>query len=169
MPTIEEAYAILKRRVPIYAFTLGLWGEAFGDDLLQETALRVHRHIEKFQGRSSLETWLYRIMVNTCVTMQQNGYKLDLTSSLRDNVAPQTAKDYVSAYEAAALLQEAWTYVDPQFSQAVKLRDMDGYSYKEIATELDIPIGTVRSRISRGRNQLRKAVHTINLEGKYKF
>ncbi len=132
------------------------------EDLSQEVFLRIHKSLGKFQGRSKLKTWVYRVCVNHCRT-RLSRKRLDVDSLDREAAAVpvderRDPEERVLAQDAKARVAHALLGVDRVFREAVILRDLDELSYQEIAEVLRVRIGTVRSRIARGREQLRKAL-----------
>jgi RNA polymerase sigma-70 factor (ECF subfamily) len=131
-------------------------------DLLQEIFLRVYRHLGKFRGRSSLKTWIYRVAVNHC--RSRLGRRRPRELAVREAAWTRLAdpgpspEEVAVASEAARRLERALQRLPRRFREAVVLRDLEGLSYHEIATVAGIRIGTVRSRIARGREQLRRIV-----------
>lgn len=136
-------------------------------DLTQEVFLRVYRHLGSFGGRSSLKTWIFRIAINHC---------RDRLSRWRPLTTPigEAAGDGEVAYPDPARGPEELAVAADEgrrvaaglarlphaFREAVILRDIEGLSYEEIAEVLGVRIGTVRSRIARGREQLRALLET---------
>ncbi|MEM8960700.1 MAG: sigma-70 family RNA polymerase sigma factor [Acidobacteriota bacterium] len=161
----EEAFAELYERFApmVYNLALRLAGDAtYAEDLSQEVFLRIHRHLSRFNGRSALKTWVYRVAINHCRSRLSRRKRaaqplweddeergVQLTDERRDPESRALATD--SSRQVAAALAE----VKPKFREAVVLRDLEGLSYDEIAQVLGVRIGTVRSRIARGRDQLR--------------
>lgn len=131
-------------------------------DLTQDIFLRVHRHLGRFRGGSSLKTWLYRIALNHCRTRFSRRPPAAL--SLDDEVSrvpelvdrSRSPEQVAAANESARRLERALLGVDVVFREAVVLRDIEELSYEEIAEILNVPVGTVRSRIARGRTRLRE-------------
>ncbi|HVS16281.1 MAG TPA: sigma-70 family RNA polymerase sigma factor [Thermoanaerobaculia bacterium] len=149
----------------IYNLTLRQSGDPeLAQDLSQEVLLRVYRSLGRFGGRSTLKTWTYRVCINLC--RSRLGRKRLPTLSLeREDGSVREVPDDQPGPEARAissderrLLSEALPLVDLPFREAVVLRDLEDLSYQEIADVLRVPIGTVRSRIARGREQLRRLV-----------
>ncbi len=143
------------------------------EDLTQETFLRIYRHLGKFDGRSALKTWIYRVTVNQCNS--RLGRRQLPTTPLRTGEDPEeegvvlasTDRDPESlslAVDAGERVQAALRQLQPNFRAAVVLRDLEDLSYEEIAVVLDVSIGTVRSRIARGRDGLRLLIEKA--EGK---
>jgi RNA polymerase sigma-70 factor, ECF subfamily len=124
-------------------------------DATQETFLTVFRKAGQFQGNSALGTWIYRIAVNTCYDMLRKS-KRRPSEPLPDHVDP-TDPSAEELIESAALRPEielALGYLSPDFRTAIVLSDLLGLSLPETAEILDIPIGTVKSRVFRGRRLL---------------
>ena len=126
-------------------------------DATQETFLTLFRKAGQFKGESALGTWIYRIAVNTCYDQLRKA-KRRPSEHLPDHVDPSdpSAED---AMESAALrpdIEEALDALPPEFRSAVVLSDLEGLSMPETASALGIPIGTVKSRVFRGRRLLAK-------------
>ena len=140
-------------------------------DLTQETFLRAFQSIDRFRGDSSLKTWIYRIAINQARNRwrwwrrrkRDVTISLDATDEHRDKPLAATLPSDNSpspeqetlAHEREAQLREALQGLRRSYREAVILRDVEGFSYEEIARTLQISIGTVKSRISRGRLELR--------------
>ena len=140
-------------------------------DLTQETFLRAFQSIARFRGDSSLKTWIYRIAINQARNRwrwwrrrkRDMTVSLDATDEHRDKPLAATLPSDNSpspeqetlAHEREAQLREALQGLRRSYREAVILRDVEGFSYEEIARTLQISIGTVKSRISRGRLELR--------------
>jgi len=167
----EDAYEILIQRYqqPVYSLVCRLMNDP-GDapDIVQEVFLKVFRNIGAFRGNSSLKTWIYRIAVNEaynhrrwCCRHQRK--ELALTSEAgTPNYAGGITDPGRSPYEQAAdhetraLVEQALEKLNPKFRAAVVLRDIEDLSYEDIAAVLEVSLGTVKSRILRGREALRK-------------
>lgn len=132
-------------------------------DCLQEAMLRVFRAIGGFKGESSFSTWVYRITMNTCLDelrRKKNKQASSLDDLLDEGWAPadergSPEKQAVRA-ETARTLRRAIGELPEDMRAAVVLRDIEGYAYEEIARALEVNVGTVKSRISRGREKLRE-------------
>ena len=140
-------------------------------DLTQETFLRAFQSIDRFRGDSSLKTWIYRIAINQARNRwrwwrrrkRDVTVSLDATDEHRDTPLAATLPSDNSpspeqetlAHEREAQLRDALQGLRRSYREAVILRDVEGFSYEEIARTLQISIGTVKSRISRGRLELR--------------
>jgi RNA polymerase sigma-70 factor (ECF subfamily) len=145
-------------------------------DITQETFLRAFKAIAKFRGEASVKTWLFRIAIN----LSRNRYrwwkrrKRDKTVSLDSlvgaaerplsEIVPSDSlnpEDDVIRKERALSLHDAIGRLPDHFREAIVLCDIQGVAYEEIASILEMNIGTVKSRISRGRERLRKILKDI--------
>jgi len=170
---------ILKYQGRIYNVILKMCGNT--DDaaeLTQETFVKVIESIEKFKGRSSFYTWVFRIAVNLTLNYCQRNAKmatrsLDTEENESDSQAGKGLKEFLSDNSAAdpAILaqrrelcdlakQALLTLEEPQRAVMV-LRDIEGMNYAEIAEVLNVELGTVRSRLSRARSHLREILEAM--------
>jgi RNA polymerase sigma-70 factor (ECF subfamily) len=156
----------------IYNLTLRQCGDPeLAHDLSQEILLKVFRGLARFRGGSSLKTWTYRICINHC--RSHLGRRRPAMQSLQseDGREQEVAdphrgpEETLIADEEGRRLAAALPRIDDAFREAVVLRDLEGLSYQEIADVLAVPIGTVRSRIARGREQLRQALQVDSTSG----
>jgi RNA polymerase sigma-70 factor (ECF subfamily) len=168
----ESAYEtlILRFEQPVYNLVCRLLKDpADARDVVQEVFLKVFRKIRAFRGQSSLKTWIYRIAVNEANNhcrwyWRHRRQEVDLEGreedgrSYRDSIpAPGGSPfDYVLEGEKHTLIEEALSSLSPCFRAVVVLRDIEDLTYEEIAQVLQLPLGTVKSRILRGRDALRK-------------
>ena len=156
---------------PVYNLVYRLMDDPLDTpDVVQEVFLKVFRNIGSFRGNSSLKTWIYRISYNEAYNhrrwftrhkKQEVGFDkeddgLGMRGSLPDR--GRSAFDLVSDLETHALVEEALTGLNPAFRAAVVLRDIEDLSYEEIAEVLQVSLGTVKSRILRGREALKRAL-----------
>lgn len=143
--------------------------EQDAEDLVQETYLRAFRSAHTFQLGTNMRAWLFRILHNTYVNMNRAKWSTSETSieDLEDfyiykranpsaNPLPESAEDEVFRELVDLDVKSAIEELPEQFRIAVLLCDVEGLSYKEIAEATDVPIGTVMSRLSRGRRLLQK-------------
>jgi RNA polymerase sigma-70 factor (ECF subfamily) len=157
----DEVYT--RYEAMVYNLALRLSGSADeAADLTQEIFLRICRHLGSFSGRSALKTWVYRVALNHCrerlsrlrprwQSIGEPGESGALT--LADPA--RGPEDLAVAAEEGRRVSGALAKLQPAFREAVILRDIEGLSYQEIAEVLRVRVGTVRSRIARGRDQLR--------------
>jgi len=157
---------------PLYAAALRMTrNPADAEDLVQETYLRAYRGFGGFREGTNLKAWLYRILTNTYINQYRAKKRrpdeqvLDEAEdfSLYRKLGGLEASDAERTPEAEFLdalpeaeVKEALEALPDQFRLAVMLADVEGFSYKEIAEIMDVPVGTVMSRIHRGRKQLQK-------------
>jgi len=168
----ECAYEILIQRFeqPVYNLVSRLVDDP-GDaaDVAQEVFLKVFRKVSGFRAESSLKTWIYRIAVNEARNQRRwfvrhRGKEIGLEASESDAQGPQDwlSDPGQSPYQTAldqethALIEVALLKVSPNYRAAIVLREVEGLSYEEIAEVLEISLGTVKSRILRGRESLRR-------------
>lgn len=128
------------------------------EDAAQDVFIRSVRAIGTFRGDSSLNTWLYRIAVNICLTRletaKRNGNSVELDPELESN---DPAPDRLAASSQLQIaLRRAFDQLDPLFRLPVHLRDVEECSYEEIVQILSIPLETVKTRIHRGRKLLQQ-------------
>jgi RNA polymerase sigma-70 factor (ECF subfamily) len=157
----------------VYALLFRLTNDAEeARDLTQETFLRAFQSINRFRGDSTLKTWIYRIAINQARNRwrwwrrrrRDATVSLDATDDRRETPLAATLPSTHSlnpeqetlARERELQLHDALLGLRRSYREAVILRDVEGFSYEEIAATLQISIGTVKSRISRGRLELRK-------------
>ena len=148
----------------LYGTALRLTGNpADAEDLVQDTYLKAFRSSDQFQPGTNLKAWLYTILHNTFLNRRRRAVKEPIgvepeeieraaTSGFGGHV--ETPEQLLMRDTLDADLQAALDALPESFRQAVWLRDVEEFSYAEIAGMLDIPIGTVMSRISRGRRLL---------------
>ncbi len=168
----ESAYEalILRFEQPVYGLVSRLLANpADASDVVQEVFLKVFRKVNGFRLESSLKTWIYRIAVNEARNhqrwfMRHRGKEVELEPALKDHAGVQdwvpdpgrNPYEQTLDHETEALLESALEKVSPNYRAALILREMEGLSYEEIADILGISLGTVKSRILRGRESLRK-------------
>ena len=146
---------------------------ADAEDLVQETYLRAYRGFGGFQDGTNLKAWLYRILTNTYINSyrakQRRPDETDLDEiedlylyrrlgGLEAARTSRSAEDELMDTFSEAEVKQAVEDLPENFRMVVLLADVEGFAYKEIAAILDIPIGTVMSRLHRGRKALQKAL-----------
>jgi len=168
----EEAYEELIQRYqhPVYNLVARLMDQpSDASDVVQEVFLKVFRKIGSFRAESSLRTWIYRIAVNEARNQHRwfgrhSGREVALEAD--SGIAPSdwledpspSPFDRARDRETVAVLEEALREMNPAFRSALVLREIEGLSYEEIAEILDLNLGTVKTRILRGRIALRERV-----------
>lgn len=166
-------HLVNERSADIYALLYRLTDDPEeARDLTQETFLQAFRSIAHFRGEADVRTWLYRIAVNQArnrwrwwrrrrrsVTVSLDATDETHELSLATRLVDERAEDPEArtlAHEREQILLAAVRTLAPAFREAVVLRDVEGLSYEEVAAALEISIGTVKSRLSRGRTELRR-------------
>jgi RNA polymerase sigma-70 factor, ECF subfamily len=142
-------------------------------DLTQETFLRAFQSINHFRGESDVRTWIYRIAINQARNRWRwwrrrrrdatvsidapeiGGGRLGLIATLKSNTVKDPEQDTL-ANERDRALKKALSSLRRVYREAVVLRDIEGFAYEEIAATLEISVGTVKSRLARGRQELRR-------------
>ena len=147
---------------------------ADAEDLVQETYLKAYRAYGGFEEGTNLRAWLYRILTNTFINNYRSKkrrpdetdieevedlYLYRRLGGLEAAAAGRSAEDELLDWFTDAEVKEAVESLPEQFRMAVLLSDVEGFSYKEIAEILDIPIGTVMSRLHRGRKALQRQLY----------
>jgi len=168
---------VAERTGDIYGLLFRLTGDAEeARDLAQETFLRAFQAIEKFRGDADLKTWLYRIAINQARNRwrwwrrrrRDATVSLDATIGEREQTVAMHLEDAKAsdpeqetlARERQSQLREALQGLRSAYREAVVLRDIEGLAYEEIAATLQINIGTVKSRLARGRLELRRKLES---------
>jgi RNA polymerase sigma-70 factor, ECF subfamily len=160
---------------PLYTAALRMTrNPADAEDLLQETFLRAYRGFGGFEQGSNLKAWLYRILTNTYINQyrakQRRPDETDLgehedlflfrnLGGLEAARAGRSAEDELMDFFTDDEVRQAVEDLPENFRIPVLLADVDGFSYKEIAEMVEIPIGTVMSRLHRGRKALQKRLY----------
>jgi RNA polymerase sigma-70 factor (ECF subfamily) len=146
------------------------------EDLVQETYLRAYRGFGGFKEGTNLKAWLYKILTNTFINTYRARKRRPEQVELDDvedfylfrrlgglEAAEAARSPEVEVLEAIPdeVVKQALEDLPEQFRMAVLLADIEGFSYKEIAEIMDVPIGTVMSRLHRGRKQLQKRLWNL--------
>ncbi|MDK8663183.1 RNA polymerase sigma factor SigE [Corynebacterium coyleae] len=160
MPTWSEL--VKEHADSVYRLAFRLSGNQHdAEDLTQETFMRVFRNVKQYQP-GTFEGWLHRITTNLFLDMVRRRAKIRMEALPEDyERVPGTDMTPEDAYSVTNLdpaLQQALDELKPEFRVAVVLCDVVGMSYEEIAETLGVKMGTVRSRIHRGRAQMRESL-----------
>ena len=139
------------------------------EDLLQDTFMRAFRHFDKFQAGTNCKAWLYKVMTNEYINQYRHTQReralLDRNESISENIPAHSDTIVEESFEAQSQdfgdeVSFALFTVPEDFRAIVVMADIQEQSYKEISEKLSIPIGTVMSRLFRGRQILRKKLRT---------
>jgi RNA polymerase sigma-70 factor (ECF subfamily) len=168
----ERAYEelLIRFQQPVYALALRLLDDpSEACDVVQEVFLKVFRNVSSFRGQSTLKTWIYRITVNEAHNARRWFFRhrraeveLDKNPEESRNwkeIIPDRGRspfDVAFDSERHIMIEAALKRINPIFREAVALRDISDLAYEEIAEILGVSLGTVKSRILRGREALRE-------------
>ena len=168
---MEEKEFLEKHSGLVYNLALRLTGNAAdAEDLAQDSLIRALKALKNFRGDSSPATWAYRITVNTWKNRVRSEKRrafwktvsLGLYSGGEEDEGPQLAADEppldkdLETGETGSLVQKALLTLDEESRAVIVLREIEGQSYDEIAAALDVPVGTVKSRLFRARETLKE-------------
>ena len=159
---------------PVYGLVAGMVSESSdAADITQDVFLKAFRGIRGFRRGSSLKTWLYRIAIREALNhrrwlwrhhRQQDSIDAETETghaSLEIEDAGGTPFDQAATHELQQAVQQALLKIPEAYRSAVILRDLEGMSYEEVAEVLTITVGTVKSRILRGRRMLREILDPV--------
>lgn len=142
----------------VYRVAMRICGESEAQDASQEVWVRVWKNIKNFRGGSAFSTWLYKVTVNTCLTSREREARREMREYVSElpflpeppggDADPETAALNTERREE---IQEALAHVRADHRAALVLRHMEGLSYAEIAEILEVPDGTAKGWVSRGR------------------
>lgn len=144
------------------------------EDLVQETYLKAYNAFDSFTPGTNLKAWLYRIMTNTYINSYRKKQRRPLvtsaedvtdsqlyTSSSHDSTGLESAEVEALKLMPNSRISEALNTLNEDYRMVVYYADVEGLAYKEIAEVMDIPLGTVMSRLHRGRKQLREMLKDV--------
>ncbi len=164
----EEAFGAFVRR---HTATVHRWmaravGEDDADDMTQDVFLKAYRGLGRFRGEAPPRAWLASIADNAVKNRYRSRSRFrrifaGSTDARPDLDPPEPGagpEDDARAGESRRLVSEALKHLAPEFRMPVVLRDLEEWSYEEIAVSLALPVGTVKSRIARGRGRLKEVL-----------
>lgn len=155
---------------------------ADAEDLVQEAYLRAFRSLHQFKPGTNLRAWIFRIMTNAYINEYRKRSRRPVNSSLDDleefylydhlidsGVQPtsERTEDVVLDSLTAGDVIDALDGLSDDFREVVMLADVEGFSYREIAEIMDIPVGTVMSRLYRARRRLQKSLYDFAVDAGY--
>ncbi len=159
---LEELIVACEKRVYNISYRF-MGNEADAYDMAQESLIKIYRGISSFKGESSLSSWVYRLTVNTCMdglrkrknTPVSLEYSMELGVPFEDTYS-ETPEEQVLSIEKSEDVQKAIDRLSEAYKAVIVMRDIHGFSYEEISDFLKVSVGTVKSRINRGREKLRE-------------
>ncbi|HYT78523.1 MAG TPA: sigma-70 family RNA polymerase sigma factor [Actinomycetota bacterium] len=155
----EDAFVLLmqrhERRVYNLAYRM-LGGPEDARDATQDVFLSCFRHLPSFRGDAAFSTWLHRIAINACYDMARR--RKPASSLEEDRVEQPATGDHADRAAASADVQRALMEVQPEFRMVLILHELQDWPLEDIARALDVPVGTVKSRLHRGRVALGRAL-----------
>lgn len=142
---------------PLLRLALALTGRlADAEDLVQETLLSAYQRFHTFEGRSSVYTWMRRILINAASNAAR-ARRVRMSEPLpADEIGPSAGPSPGAVIERKLDIHAMLATLSPEFRQVLVLRELEGLSYQEIAQELSLPQGTVESRLFRARRELQQ-------------
>jgi RNA polymerase sigma-70 factor (ECF subfamily) len=171
-----EAFGVLVERHQdrLYAALVRMLGSADeAREAVQDAFVHAYQKLDTFQGNSAFSTWLFRIAVNAAFSRQRRSkrYRASLDGNRgetgyepADHRSDADPSQPLESSETQRIVREALAALPDEYRTALVLKEMDGFRYEEIADIVGVPIGTVRSRIHRARNELREKLR-IALKG----
>ncbi|HEY3294441.1 MAG TPA: sigma-70 family RNA polymerase sigma factor [bacterium] len=165
---------VRRYRDPLFNFVVRLLGDAFfSEDIVQETFLRVYRNRHRYHQVAKFSTWIYTIASNLAKTeLRRRKVRnfFSISSKGEDekdydlvDTSSDIERDVDGALKSEIILKEI-NALPYHFKEAVLLRDIQDLSYEEISQILNVPLGTVKSRVNRGRSRLQKRLKFLMLE-----
>ncbi len=165
MDAFEELVLLYDKQIYNYCFRMTNNAED-AEDLAQEVFIKVYRSLGSFKSESKFSTWIYRIAHNTCIdNHRKKKFRLLSLSPREENDRQMKVpdreplpEDQMVSREKYDLIKECIAELKPDYKSIIILRDIQNYTYQEIADILNIPLGTVKSNISRARALLRETL-----------
>ena len=172
---MDEAMPLMNQ---LFGAALGMTrNRADAEDLVQETYLKAYQKFHQYQPGTNIKAWLYRILTNTYITSYRKAQRSPKRAS-SDTVEDWQLADAASHSEVglksaevealeslpSSQLPDALDSLSEEHRMVVLMADVEGMSYKEIAEELGVPMGTVMSRLNRARKNLRSALADVAAE-----
>jgi RNA polymerase sigma-70 factor (ECF subfamily) len=163
----NQAFEILVERYQnqIFALAYRLGGDYDESrDLAQEAFIRIYQELSRFDTERKFFPWMYRVAHNTCINML---HKLPKEASTLDSIYDLAISDssqegsptaYYEQVEQRDTINQALQSLSESYRLPLVLKYLEGMSYKEISTQLDLPVSTIETRLFRGRTMLRKAL-----------
>lgn len=149
-------------RGQVYRLMVRIVGMQEAEDLTQQVFLQLFRKIEQFSAQSRFETWLYRLAMNEALQHLRKKRRRNIQPLMHEPMSQPSQEGARS--EDREILERALSQLDPELRAIFVLREVQGQSYREIADTLEIPEGTVGSRLNRARRELRQHLADLGWE-----
>ncbi len=139
-------------------------------DVAQEAFVQAYQKLDSFRGQSAFYSWLFRIALNSSVDHHRRQRRptvsidaaREQTGAEPTDLHPETSPSFsIERHEKQKLVQLALSKLSPEYRQVLILKEMEDFKYEEIAALVKIPVGTVRSRIHRGRAELKEILERL--------
>lgn len=171
----EELVVIYQDRIYSHCYYLAGNGDD-AQDLAQDAFVQAFKGIDSFRNDADFGTWMHRITINLWINMCRRNKKI-ITFSLDEPLHMKESEinrelaasmenplENIERRELNEVVRQALNRILPEYRTVLLLREMEGYSYSEIASLLDCSLGTVKSRINRGRKALKKELEKLNVK-----
>lgn len=166
MAAFEELVSIYEKKVYTIAYRM-MNNHEDASDVAQEAFIKIYQKLQSFKGESTFSTWLYRIVTNTCLDelRRRKTKVISINNPINSEYGEMereipdggpTPEEIYESTEITATVQRALTRLPEEYRIAIVLKDIRGHSYEEISKILSCSLGTVKSRLSRGRNLLKE-------------
>lgn len=156
----KEAFTLLVKRYKesVFRYAFGMLADRMeAEDVSQEAFIKAYYSLAKLENIYAFSSWLTRIVSNLCYDRIQKRKKETAVSG--ELIKTHIANNNIEQVHLHMTIEEAMNKLSPEHREAIILRDVEGYSYDEIAGMINIPLGTVKSRISSARLMLRKEMN----------
>jgi len=139
-------------------------------DATQDTFLTVFRKVDRYKATAAFSTWLYRVTVNTCYDhlRKQKRKRADRLPETHD-IADPSSQDEFEAVDVRPQIEEALAELSPEFRAAVVLVDLQGMSIEQASDTLEVPTGTIKSRLFRARKQLSASLGNLRTPNEHRI
>jgi RNA polymerase sigma-70 factor (ECF subfamily) len=169
LKAFEQLVERYQHRIHRFCFMMVRGRKQDAEDLTQEVFIKAYKGLKRFQPKARFYTWLYRIAVNTCIDHQRSPFWKRLVEKRVQqegqifglNRPSQTPEQQLERKEIADRITEALRQLSPKLSSAFLLKEREGFSYQEISEVLEVSVGTVKSRVFRGRTELSKLLSDL--------
>ena len=139
-------------------------GESDADDVFQDAFIHLLANLKSFQHKSSFKTWMHRVVVNQALQHKRKSKRPIATTVPLPEQEILHLETYKNQTEDAEILQLAFAKIDPQLRKILELKEIDELPYSDIARIVEIPVGTVGSRLNRARKELKTQLLNLGWE-----